>query len=94
VRDEHAALEGITLPASDPFWDKYYAPNGWNCRCTVVKVRASKYPASDSNRAQEQGKEATKGKHADMFRHNPGKEGKLFNDYNPYTIRDCGDCRK
>ena len=27
-----------------------------------------------------------------MFRFNPGKEQKIFNDYNPYTIRGCGDC--
>lgn len=31
VRPEHAALNGITLPMSDPFWDSYYPPNGWNC---------------------------------------------------------------
>jgi len=31
VRPEHAALNGITLPPSDPFWRDYYPPNGWNC---------------------------------------------------------------
>ena len=36
VRPEHAALNGVTLPPSDPFWEEYYPPNGWNCRCTVV----------------------------------------------------------
>ena len=43
VREEHAALHGITLPPSDKFWDKYYPPNGWRCRCTVVQVRKGKY---------------------------------------------------
>ena len=38
VRPEHAALNGVTLPPSDPFWNVYYPPNGWNCRCTVVQV--------------------------------------------------------
>lgn len=38
VREEHAALEGITLPPSDKFWNKYYPPNGWNCRCTAVQL--------------------------------------------------------
>lgn len=42
VRPEHAALNGVTLPPSDPFWEEYYPPNGWNCRCTVVQVRKSK----------------------------------------------------
>lgn len=31
VRPEHAAMEGITLPIDDPFWESYYPPNGWNC---------------------------------------------------------------
>ena len=31
VRAEHAALEGVTLPIDDPFWEEYYPPNGWNC---------------------------------------------------------------
>lgn len=31
VRPEHAALNGVTLPPSDPFWEEYYPPNGWNC---------------------------------------------------------------
>ena len=36
VRPEHAALDRVTLPIDDPFWEEYYPPNGWNCRCTVV----------------------------------------------------------
>lgn len=31
VRPEHAAMHGITLPMSDPFWEDFYPPNGWNC---------------------------------------------------------------
>lgn len=31
VRPEHAALDRITLPIGDPFWESYYPPNGWNC---------------------------------------------------------------
>jgi SPP1 gp7 family putative phage head morphogenesis protein len=38
VRETHAALEGITLPKDDPFWKKFWPPNGYNCRCTVIPI--------------------------------------------------------
>ena len=31
VRPEHAALDRVTLPPSDSFWEQFYPPNGWNC---------------------------------------------------------------
>ncbi len=31
VRESHVELNRITLPKDDPFWDKFYPPNGWNC---------------------------------------------------------------
>jgi SPP1 gp7 family putative phage head morphogenesis protein len=36
VREEHAALNGVVLPANDKHWRRIYPPNGWNCRCYVV----------------------------------------------------------
>ena len=36
VRPEHAELDGITLPPDDPFWEEYFPPNGWNCRCDCL----------------------------------------------------------
>lgn len=38
VRDEHAALEGVTLPKEDSFWNRWYPPNGWNCRCYAIPI--------------------------------------------------------
>jgi hypothetical protein len=38
VRETHRQLEGTTLPVDSPFWQQYYPPNGWNCRCTVKKL--------------------------------------------------------
>ena len=29
---------------------------------------------------------------SEMFRFNPGKQRKVFRDYNPYTIKRCNDC--
>lgn len=92
VRPEHAALNGVTLPPSDPFWEEYYPPNGWNCRCTVVQVRKSKYPATPHDEAMALGEEALQRDIKGIFHFNPGKEDKTIPDYNPYTIRRCRDC--
>lgn len=92
VRPEHAALDGVTLPPSDSFWAEYYPPNGWNCRCTVVQVRKSKYPQTSHDDAMALGEEALQRDTKGIFHFNPGKEQKSFPDYNPYTIRRCNDC--
>lgn len=92
VRPEHAALDRVTLPPSDSFWEEFYPPNGWNCRCTVVQVRKSKYPTSDHNEAMRLGDEALQRDTKGIFRFNAGKEGKSVPDYNPYTIRKCTTC--
>lgn len=92
VRPEHAALNGVTLPPSAPFWEEYYPPNGWNCRCTVVQVRKSKYPATPHDEAMALGEEALQRDTKGIFHFNPGKENKTVPDYNPYTIRRCRDC--
>lgn len=92
VRPDHAAMHGITLPPSDPFWEEFYPPNGWNCRCTVVQVRKSKHPATDHEEAMALGELATGKDSKGIFRFNPGKEGKSVPDYNPYTIRKCKSC--
>lgn len=90
VREEHAAMHGITLPSDDPFWDKYYPPNGWRCRCTAVEVNKGKFPVSDSKEAERIGDKATThldrfGNNKDkIFRFNPGKEGKVFPPKHPY----------
>lgn len=88
VRDEHASLHNITLPLTDPFWNSYLPPNGWNCRCTVVQVLKDKYPASNSADSITVGNLATDHPKLQMFRFNPGKQAKIFPDKHPYFKAD------
>jgi SPP1 gp7 family putative phage head morphogenesis protein len=83
VRDSHRLLHDITLPPSDPFWNDYFPPNGWRCRCTAVQVRKNKYPESDSQQAVKLGSDATNGKN-NIFRFNPGKQQVIFPEHHPY----------
>nr|DAJ66859.1 MAG TPA: minor capsid component [Caudoviricetes sp.] len=92
VRPEHASLDRVTLPPSDSFWESYYPPNGWNCRCTVVQVLKRKYEPTPHDEAMSLGEEALQTDKKGIFRFNSGKEQKTFPDYNPYTIKRCRDC--
>ena len=40
VRPSHAILDGTTLPKSDKFWNRFYPPNGFNCRCQAIPLFA------------------------------------------------------
>ena len=92
VRPEHAPLDRVTLPMSDPFWKEFFPPNGWNCRCLAVQVLKSKYPVTPHDEAMRLGQEALRRDTRGIFRFNPGMERKTVPDYNPYTIRDCRTC--
>ena len=70
VRDSHAKLDGVIRPINDEFWDTYYPPNGWRCRCSV---RPSKDEPTPVNKIPP----VPVHKH---FMHNVGKTGKIFDD--------------
>lgn len=95
VRDSHAALNGVCLPKTDPFWQEFYPPNGWRCRCTAVEVLAREKTMSNSKTAIDAGQKATThiGKNGAnklaMFRFNPGAEKKMFPPKNAYTPKYC-----
>lgn len=40
TRPAHLALDGKVFPADHPFWDTWYPPNGFRCRCTVKSMTA------------------------------------------------------
>ena len=95
VRPEHAALDKITLPARDNFWNNYYPPNGWNCRCVAIEVNAGKYPQSNPSEAEKLGQAATTqldkngNNAAAIFRFNPGKQEVIFPPSHPYYGQHC-----
>ena len=94
VRASHRILHGTTLPVDDPFWDKYTPPNGWNCRCTVVKVLKEDYPESDPQGSTANAESCFKSPKDSIFKTNPGKELKVFPSKHPYLPKGCGNCNK
>jgi hypothetical protein len=38
---DHRAYEGILLPVDHPFWQSYFPPLGFRCRCFVVQMTRS-----------------------------------------------------
>lgn len=86
VRPEHLALDGVTLPVEDPFWDKFYPPNGYNCRCTVRQLADAKIKKPPKNIPTKDIPEA--------FRNNPAKTGELYADDHPYFENVSNEERK
>ena len=37
-RLHHQALHNLVLPVDHPLWDIIFAPNGWNCHCTIQSL--------------------------------------------------------
>lgn len=76
VRPAHALLDGTVRPVDDPFWDTWFPPNGWNCRCDVQQVAGGETPEPA---ALPDAKSAPP-----TFRNNPGKTGQVFTLQHPY----------
>ena len=37
-RKEHAAWDGLVLPADDPWWQSHMPVKAWGCKCRVIQV--------------------------------------------------------
>lgn len=37
-RLHHRELHNLVLPVDHAFWDTHFAPNGWNCHCTIQSL--------------------------------------------------------
>lgn len=81
TRPSHAAMDGKVYRFDHPFWDRWYPPNGFNCRCTVRTMSPDELDRSALQ-------ESTTG--VDLspdagFAYNPGREAWKpdFNKYSP-----------
>jgi len=93
VRDEHAAYDNIVRPVDDPFWDTRMPPNGWNCRCIVIKLTEGKSTNLKKHLKDFNKQQKKRGlplipnlKNKDkMFDMNPGKVNYIFDEkVHPY----------
>lgn len=78
VRPEHAALDNIVRPVDDKFWDIYYPPNGWNCRCVVLQGQDL------VNTDMRSFKKPNEKEVPEIFRFNAGKTKQIFSPAHPY----------
>jgi SPP1 gp7 family putative phage head morphogenesis protein len=76
VRPEHAMLNNISRPVTDRFWDRYYPPNGWNCRCDVLQ-------SDDAVKTDLKGFKKPNTV-PDIFLFNAGKQRIVFSKKHPY----------
>ena len=86
TRPTHAAQDGKIYHYLHPFWNAWYPPNGYRCRCRVNSL-------SEAEMKEEGLKEETAGtdlKPDEGFSFNPGKENwkpeKI--DYNPELVKE------
>lgn len=75
VRDSHAALDGTVKRMDDNFWENYYPPNGWRCRCTTSQTGGSTETPDGAIVYPEV---------QPLFRTNLAKQGLMFPKNHPY----------
>ncbi len=71
VRDEHAELDDITLEVDDPFWDTFFPPNNFNCRCIAEQIDEGEITDLKSRKIENPPK---------LFSMNAGKDKVIFDE--------------
>lgn len=80
VRKSHQLLHDVCKHITDDFWDTWYPPNGWRCRCYILQSRTADGYKTEPD-AYPDDKSIPP-----VFRHNPAKSGKVWNEKHPYFI--------
>jgi hypothetical protein len=90
TRPEHSAWHNSIHPMNSTFWDRWYPPNGFNCKCSVIPVYEW----------EAEGKQVTDGKYKKFFKRDPGgtipsfktATGITYNfNYNPGKLLAAGN---
>ena len=77
VRRSHKDLDEVVFEVGDSFWNNYFPPNDWNCRCTTEQLEEGEEPTTDPKRTFEP--------NPDLFKMNAGKDKIIFReDVHPY----------
>lgn len=74
----------LTLPVSDPFWDKHHPGDRWNCKCSLQQTDD---PPTPELKAEFAGEAPQPG-----LTNNPGKDGNTFSQDHPYFPKSCSSC--
>jgi SPP1 gp7 family putative phage head morphogenesis protein len=59
TRPNHARLNGAVFRSDDPFWQSFYPPNGWRCRCRVRALSQFKLDRMGATVSTSEGKLST-----------------------------------
>lgn len=73
VRADHQDKDGIIKRVDDPFWNTWFPPNGWNCRCIVEQLEVAKVTRGNFTKNEDP-----------VFGANVGKTGLIFPKKHPY----------
>lgn len=79
VREEHAMLDGVVKPVDDPFWDTYYPPNDWGCRCDVMQLPGEDIPDNAIDIPEDKYPPINP-----LFKTNLAKDGLVFSEKHSY----------
>ncbi len=80
VRDDHAALDGITRPYDDPIWDSIMPQNDFGCRCIVLQHTPDKVVTSADEARAMASEQMKHFKVHPEFKYNPGKVDFIFKE--------------